>query len=144
MSKLFTRRRSMIALAGCLGVASAWPNEVSQAEATEARTVVEAQLAAFAANDSRRAFMLGTDALRKRFGSPDRFMAMVRRGYPVVYRPASVTFLKPQRDGSDLIQPVHLTDAQGAGWLATFRLEQDKGGWLIASCDVEPDEGSFT
>ena len=144
MSKLFSRRRSMIALTCCMGVGAAWPHEVSQAEATEARAVVQAQLDAFAANDSRRAFMLGTDALRKRFGSPDRFMAMVRRGYPVVYRPASVAFLKPQREGGDLIQPVHLIDAQGAGWLATFRLQQGKGGWLIASCDVETDEGGFT
>ena len=99
MSSSSIHRRSVIALAGCLLADAARAAVVSQAQASQARSVVQAQLDAFAADDSLRAFLLGTDALRKRFGSPDRFIAMVRRGYPVVYRPAAVAFLKPQRDG---------------------------------------------
>ena len=144
MSTSFIHRRSVIALAGCLLADAAWADGVSQAQASQARAVVQAQLDAFAADDSLRAFLLGTDALRKRFGSPDRFMAMVRRGYPVIYRPAAVAFLKPQRDGDQLIQPVQLTDAQGNGRLATYRLEQRGKAWLIAACEVAPNEGSFT
>ena len=89
--------------------------------------------------------MLGTEALRKRFVSPDRFMSMIRRGYPVVYRPATVAFLQPRWDADRLIQAVQMTDAQGNGWLATYRLErQGTGPWLIAACEVVPNEGSFT
>ncbi len=145
MGSSFIHRRSVICLAGCLMAHAAWGTGVSPALTSQARAVVQAQLDAFAADDSLRAFLLGTETLRKRFGSPDRFMAMVRRGYPAVYRPASVAFLKPRRDGVQLIQQVQLTDAQGNGWLATYRLEQQgKGPWLIAACEVEPNEGSFT
>jgi hypothetical protein len=145
MSCSFIRRRSLIALGCCLGAAAAWSAGVPSDQASRARAVIQAQLDAFAADDSQRAFLLGTEALRKRFGSPDRFMSMIRRGYPVVYRPATVAFLQPQWDAARLIQAVQMTDAQGNGWLATYRLErQGTGPWLIAACEVVPNEGSFT
>jgi hypothetical protein len=35
--------------------------------------------------------------------------------------------------------------ATSVGWLATYRLErQGTGPWLIAACEVVPNEGSFT
>jgi hypothetical protein len=129
------------------GLASrlAWAREVTAAQVGQARAVVEAQLRAFADDDAVKAFLLSSQAVRERFGSPDRFMAMIRRRYPMVCRPASVAFLKPQWEDSDLMQSVQMTDAQGSGWLATFRLQpQPKGAWLIAGCRVEPSEGSFT
>ena len=60
------------------------------------------------------------------FGTPERFLAMVRAGYPVVYRAAGVTFLIPLRVEGDLVQGVHLTDGAGALWLATYRLERQR------------------
>ena len=62
------------------------------------------------------------------FGTPERFLAMVRAGYPVVYRAAGVTFLIPLRVEGDLVQGVHLTDGAGALWLATYRLERQPDG----------------
>jgi hypothetical protein len=58
------------------------------------------------------------------FGNADRFMAMVRSSYPVVYRPASVAFLVPEWLDRELIQGVHFTDAQGGLWLAIYRLQR--------------------
>lgn len=145
MNRSFISRRCLLALAGCLGAGAASAAGVSPEQASQARALIQAQLDAFAADDAARAFVLSTEALRKRLGSPDRFMSMIRRRYPVVYRPATVAFMQPRWDAGRLIQGVQMTDAQGTGWLATYRLErQGQGPWLIAACEVVPSEGNFT
>jgi len=117
---------------------------VSDLDVRAARTVVSAQLEAFAKDDARRAFSYAAPSIRAMFGTPERFLAMVRTGYPVVYRPAGVTFLVPVRFAGDLVQGVHLTDGAGALWLATYRLErQSDGSWRIAGCDVQPATGKM-
>ena len=79
------------------------------------------------------------------FGTPDRFMEMVRAGYPVVYRPAAVVFLNPESVEGQLLQGVHLTDASGGLWLAIYRLErQPDKSWRIAGCDVQRSVGKMT
>ena len=117
---------------------------VSAADARAARTIVSAQLEAFASDDAKRAFSYAAPSIRAMFGTPERFLAMVRAGYPVVYRAAGVTFLIPLRVEGDLVQGVHLTDAAGGLWLATYRLErQPDGTWRIAGCDVQPATGKM-
>ncbi len=117
---------------------------VSTAEARAARSIVSAQLDAFASDDAKRAFSYAAPAIREMFGTPERFLAMVRAGYPVVYRAAGVTFLIPLRVEGELYQGVHLTDAAGTLWLATYRLErQPDGSWRIAGCDVQPAQGKM-
>lgn len=141
--------RFLAAFCLILGVAfGAYPaagaEPVSVAEARAARTLVSAQLEAFASDDAKRAFSYAAPAIREMFGTPERFLAMVRAGYPVVYRPAAVTFLIPLRVDGELFQGVHLTDAAGALWLATYRLErQTDGSWRIAGCDVQPAQGKM-
>ena len=118
---------------------------VSPADTRSARAVVEAQLAAFAADDAKGAFSYAAPAIREMFGTADRFMAMVRSGYPVVYRPATVSFLHPEWNDRELVQGVHLTDAKGSLWLAVYRLErQADRSWRINGCDVQPAAGWTT
>ena len=117
---------------------------VSEVDARAARTIVSAQLEAFAKDDAKRAFSYAAPSIRAMFGTPERFLAMVRAGYPVVYRAAGVTFLIPMRVESDLVQGVHLTDGDGTLWLATYRLErQPDGSWRIAGCDVQAATGKM-
>jgi len=117
---------------------------VSEVDARAVRTVVSAQLEAFAKDDAKRAFSYAAPSIRAMFGTPERFLAMVRAGYPVVYRAAGVTFLVPLHVESDLVQGVHLTDGAGALWLATYRLErQTDGSWRIAGCGVQPATGKL-
>lgn len=123
--------------------ASAEP--ASAADTKSVRGIVEAQLAAFAADDAKRAFSYAAPSIRAMFGSAEQFMAMVRGGYPVVYRPASVTFLNPEWVQGQLVQGVHLTDASGALWLAIYRLErQADKSWRISGCEVQPSAGRMT
>lgn len=117
---------------------------VSVADTKAVRVVVEAQLAAFAADDAKRAFSYAAPSIREMFGTPERFVAMVRAGYPVVYRPASVNFLVPVWVEGQLVQGVHLTDAEGTLWLAVYRLErQPDKSWRISGCDVQPAQGKM-
>jgi hypothetical protein len=119
--------------------------EVSAADAKAARAVIEGQLAALAADDAKRAFGYATPALREQFGTPENFIEMVRTSYPVVYRPASVAFLKPQWVGDELVQGVHMSDESGVLWLALYRLQRQKNkSWRISACQLVHAEGRVT
>jgi hypothetical protein len=124
---------------------SAKAEPVSAVDTKAVRAVVEAQLDAFAADDAKKAFSFAAPSIREMFGTPERFVAMVRAGYPVVYRPASVTFLQPLRVQGQLVLGVRLADADGGQWLATYRLErQPDRSWRISGCDVQPASGRMT
>ena len=119
--------------------------DVPAAEARRVRAVIEAQLAAFRADDAARAYSFATPALREQFGSAERFMAMVRETYAVVYRPASVAFLAPERAGEEVLQGVQMTDADGRAWLAVYRLQrQPDRAWRIGGCSLQPRAGVAT
>jgi len=110
---------------------------VSKANAIAIAMVVQAQLDAFAADDALLAFSYAAPNIKAMFGTPAKFLQMVKSSYPVVYRPKSVTFLEPESDGAAIIQPVAMTDAQGGDWVAVYRLEPVSGkdiSWLIAGC----------
>lgn len=108
-------------------------------DAAAVRAAVQGQLDAFAADDAARAFSFAAPNVRSRMVTPERFLAMVRAGYPVVYRPASVAFLVPQvlPDGT-VVQRAQMTDARGQAWLATYTLQRQKDrSWRISGCDVQ-------
>ena len=126
-------------------VATTGAAEVTAADARNVRAVIQAQLAAFAADDAQRAFSYAAPKLRDMFGNADNFVAMVRAGYPVVYRPASVAFLKPEHVEGGLAQGVHMTDANGVLWLALYRLErQPDKSWRISACQIVEAAGVVT
>lgn len=133
-----------IALAASIALPAA-AEPVSTGDTKAVRGVVAAQLAAFAADDAKRAFSYAAPAIREMFGTPERFVAMVRAGYPVVYRPANINFLQPVWVDGQLVQGVHLTDGDGTLWLALYRLErQPDKSWRISGCDVQPASGKST
>ena len=110
---------------------------VSSADARAIRKVIEAQLDAFRRDDAARAFSYATPGIRELFGSPETFMAMVKTSYPVVYRPSSVVFQAPAMEGSELVQLVRMTDADGHAWIARYPMLRDgKGPWRINGCQL--------
>ena len=127
-----------LALAG-LGFAPSGRAAVPASDAEQVQSVVRAQLAAFAVDDGERAFSFAAPELRQMFGTSALFMRMVRASYPVVYRPASVTFLQPKPDQDVVLQPVQMADAKGASWLAMYRVQrQADKTWRIAGCILVP------
>ena len=119
-----------------------WLAELSAADAKRVRAVIQSQLAAFAADDAPRAFAFATPQLREMFGSAENFLRMVRSSYPVVYRHATVAFLKPVLLDGAVTQAVHFTDGNGVLWLALYRLERQRDrSWRISACQAVETEG---
>ena len=128
-----------------VGLAPAQAEPVAAGDAQAVQALIEAQLGAFAADDAKRAFSYASPSIREMFGTPDRFMAMVRASYPVIYRPTSVIFLRPLWVEGELVEGVQLTDGSGVLWLANYRLErQPDKSWRISGCDVQPTAGKIT
>lgn len=149
MARLSTLLALLLALA-CAGTLPAHaqpadPPALSAEEVRAAQQVVRAQLAAFAADDAEQAFAYASPAIRQMFGTAAQFMRMVQGAYPVVYRPASVLFLKPEPADGELVQPVHMTDPSGSTWLAVYRLQRlPDAGWRIGGCVLLPRAGKTT
>jgi hypothetical protein len=134
-----------VVLLGLLAPLAAGAAPLAKPDARAVRQVIEAQLEAFAADDAERAFSYASPAIRAQFGDAKNFMAMVRGGYPMVLRPAAVSFFQARTaDGADttVSQPVHLRDREGRLWLATYVLQRQTGvGWRIDGCVVVADSG---
>ena len=108
---------------------------ISELDAAKVREVVVAQLSALALDDAEKAFETATPAVREAIGSSGRFLAMVRGAYPMVYRPASVSFHKPEEDEGSVLQLVEVKDERAKSWLVLFALEQQPDhSWRISGC----------
>lgn len=113
---------------------------VDPADAAAFREVISGQMAAFARDDGAAAFAFAAPSIQRLFATPARFMAMVRTGYPAVYRPQAVAFAAPIRvpardaGGDDAYaQPVRVTGPDGRPVLAMYQMErQPDGTWRIA------------
>lgn len=110
---------------------------LAPADARAVREVIEAQLDAFRKDDAAKAFSLATPGIRENFGSPERFIEMVRSSYAAVYRPSSVAFEAPVVLEGQVVQPVRLTDAQGRAWIALYPMQkQPDGQWRTNGCQL--------
>ena len=131
---------ALVALQVLLPSANAAP--FTAADEKTVRTVVEAQLAAFAKDDAVKAFSYAAPSVREAVGTADAFLTMVRRDYPVVYRPASVAFLKAEGKDDEVVQRVQMLDAGGNSCLAIYSLQRQKGNvWRITGCAVVENKG---
>ena len=139
ISKWFT---ALALAAGVLaGGASAAP--VAPADAKAVRQVIQAQLNAFAADDAKAAFAYAAPSIRAQFGTADNFITMVRTAYPMVYRPANVSFAKPELIAGAVVQTVQFADLEGGEWVATYRLQRQPKtkAWRINACTIAPSSG---
>jgi len=99
------------------------------------RHVVEAQLAAFQRDDGAEAFGYATPMIQQKFGDAANFMAMVKGGYPAVYRPRSVAFdkLVDTEFGPDQI--LRVIGPDGHAYTAHYIMQkQPNGVWMINGC----------
>jgi hypothetical protein len=99
--------------------------------------VVEQQLHALAHDDAGGAFALTDAEMRTQFGNAETFLATVREQYPMLMKPASMLFLRPETDGTIAMQKVRITDSNGASWSLTYLLNrQQDDQWRISGCVV--------
>ena len=110
---------------------------VTVEDVAEIRAVINRQIEAFRRDDAREAFALVSPGVQQTFGTPERFLDVVRVSYRAVYRPATIAFLGLTVMGHDAVQQVQITDRSGAVWLAYYAMQRQRdGSWRTNGCHL--------
>lgn len=116
----------------CAGLAlAAVPLRAEEAPGADIQAVIREQVDAFRADDFDAAFGYASPAIRGVFGSSRNFAAMVRGGYPMVYRAGEVTFLELRPAAEGWAQRVLVRDAAGRLHLLEYEMVEGQDGWKI-------------
>jgi hypothetical protein len=99
---------------------------------------INQQIEAFRADDFAQAFTFASPSIRNLFRTPENFGAMVRNGYPMVWRPRSVTFGDLRDVAGGLWQRVIVTDSAGGVHALDYLMVQVDGAWRIAGVQLLP------
>jgi hypothetical protein len=135
---LIRRGVLLAALVMLAGAVQADPG-VSRQDHSEIRAVIHRQIEAFRRDDARGAFELVSPDVQHAFGTPERFLDVVRVSYRAVYRPSAVVFLELVTMGPDAVQQVRLTDRRGHAWLAYYAMQRQRDGtWRTNGCRLVP------
>ena len=102
------------------------------------RETIQSQIEAFQADDFARAFTFASPNIKGLFRTPENFGAMVKNGYPMVYRPADVEMLELREIAGNLWQRVRITDQAGAGWFLDYMMVETPEGWQINAVQILP------
>lgn len=119
-------RRLLLALCISAGLASG-----AFAQSAEIEANIAAQIKAFEADDFATAFTFASPNIQQLFQTPENFGVMVRRGYPMVWRPAEVQFLELREVAGALWQKVMITDGAGRVHILDYQMVQMDNGWKI-------------
>ncbi|WP_170762437.1 DUF4864 domain-containing protein [Ruegeria lacuscaerulensis] len=101
------------------------------AQSAEIEANIAAQIQAFKADDFATAFTFASPNIQRLFRSPENFGAMVRSGYPMVWRPADVRFLELREVAGSLWQKVMVVDGRGRVHILDYQMVLQENGWKI-------------
>ena len=126
-----------IVLWGLMSV-SALADPISATDKAEFQRIITAQITAFKADDGLAAYDFAAPVVRKIFPTPEIFMAMVKQGYPQVYRPQSFSFTEALLDPNGRpAQKMTVVGPDGKTYIALYSMEkQPDGTWRIAACTL--------
>jgi hypothetical protein len=102
------------------------------------REVIQNQIDAFQADDLPRAFSFASPNIKGIFGTAENFGAMVKQGYPMVYRPAEVEMQELREIAGNLWQRVRITDQAGRGHFLDYMMIETPEGWQINAVQLLP------
>ena len=113
--------------------------DLSAADRMAIQGVITRQIDAFRHDDAEAAFAFASPGIQDQFGTPGRFLDMVRRAYPAVNRPRSAEFTGLRLGEGGVVQEVELVGPDGAAQLALYSMERDAAGaWRISGCVLVP------
>lgn len=115
--------------------------QVSAADQTAIREVIERQVEAFRRDDGDAAFGYASPNIRNMFGTSELFMDMVRQGYRPVYRPRAFEFREIVTLQGMVTQKVHVIGPDGRPVTAFYPMaQQPDGSWRIEGCILQAPE----
>ena len=103
----------------------------AKAQEDQISATINGQLDAFTHRDAAKAFGFASPMIQGIFGTPDNFAVMVQNGYPMVWTPKSAEMMELRTVAGNLWQRVHITDADGKGWVLDYEMVQTPDGWRI-------------
>jgi len=92
--------------------------------------VIAAQIAALRSADVAGAFSYASPGIRALFRTPERFGAMVDKGFAVLRQPGDVIWLGQRAEGGQPVQRVMLRST-GAVRILDYRMIEGPDGWRI-------------
>ena len=108
-----------------------WGALPGQAQTAEIRDTIAGQIDAFQRDDFDAAFTYASPSIKRIFGNASNFGRMVREGYPMVFRPAGMSFGGLEEISGRTVQTVFFTDASGQVFEAAYDMVETANGWQI-------------
>lgn len=106
------------------------------------QTVIVSQLTALKNGDGRAAWVHAHPSIKAQFNSPERFMAMVERGYSPLINFVQMEFFGLIPDEGIWVQMVRLQDERGLWYDLMYALiETQPGRFQIAGVSLEQANG---
>lgn len=102
------------------------------------QSTIQSQLGAFQADDFATAFSFASPSIKGMFGTAENFGAMVKKGYPMVYRPSDVEMLELRDVAGNLWQRVRIVDQAGRAHLLDYMMVETPEGWQINAVQLLP------
>lgn len=100
----------------------------ARADPPSIEATIRGQMQAFRAEDVAGAFGFASDGIRRIFETPERFGAMVRHGYPMVWSPGEVELKQLRMEDRALWQRVQVLDGEGRYHLLDYRMVKSDNG----------------
>ncbi|PXX92651.1 DUF4864 domain-containing protein [Marinobacter vulgaris] len=136
-----TRKRVTAILLAAMALFVLWSSQpLAGDKDEEIRDTILRQIEAFANDDQEQAWAYASEGIKRRFGSSQVFIDMVREAYPAVHSATAIEFTERVPHGSFEIQVVKLQGPEGKRWDAYYRMVMTDGAWKIAGVRLEPAE----
>ena len=116
------------------------PQSVASDKDAEIRDTILRQIEAFANNDEEQAWAHASEGIKRRFGSSQVFVDMVREAYPAVHNATAIELTQRVPHGAFEIQVVRLQGPEGKRWDAYYRMVLTEGVWKVAGVRLQPAE----
>ena len=131
------RRFFLLLLLLLPGLGLSAEGRITSSDLAEIRAVINRQIDAFRRDDAQGAFALVSPGMQDSFGTPERFLDVVRTAYRAVYRPANIAFLDLIVMSGEVVQQVQITDRAGGVWVAYFSMQRQRDGtWRTNGCHL--------
>jgi hypothetical protein len=141
MSRMIVRLLALLGTMLVLALPAHAQAQVSAADRTAIRNVIEGQVEAFRRDDGAAAFGYASPNIQGLFGTAETFMEMVRQGYRPVYRPQSFEFREIVTLHGMVTQKVHVIGPDGRPVTAFYPMtRQPDGSWRIEGCYLQAPE----
>lgn len=131
--------RSILA-AAFLSLALLAPKADAQtvAEADAIENTIRGQIDAIQADNWEQAFTFASPTIQGIFKSPYNFSEMVKRGYPMVWRPKDVRTGALVETPRGLMQTMIFVDQQNRLFIADYLMQEIEGQWRINGVQIRP------